>query len=97
MLESLQDEVELVARTVEILQRIRAEEPVGLRHASTVTGLPEHRVRTSFQMLENEGLIQPTGDGAVTTDRTEPFLDKFDAEVESVRANVEELDTLMAE
>ncbi|GAA0245783.1 hypothetical protein ACFFQF_04965 [Haladaptatus pallidirubidus] len=97
MLESLQDEVEITTRTVEILLLIRNEEPVGLRHASTVADLPEHRVRTSFQMLEKEGLIQPTDDGAVTTDRTGPFLDTFDDEIEAVRASVERLGAGMAD
>ncbi|WP_435152108.1 hypothetical protein [Haladaptatus sp. DFWS20] len=97
MFESLQEEVELIARTVETLQLIDEEEPVGLRKAAAVTEQPEHRVRTSFQILEERELIRSTKDGAVTTERTAEFIAEFDGVVESVRATVEELSTVMSQ
>lgn len=97
MFESLQEEAELIARTVETLRLIDEEEPVGLRKAAAVTEQPEHRVRTSFQILEEHELIQSTDDGAVTTDRAAEFLAGFDEEVESVRATIEELGTVMTQ
>ncbi|WP_227375735.1 hypothetical protein [Haladaptatus halobius] len=91
MLEGLQQELELVARTVELLQLVEAEEPLGTRHTSTITDYPKHRVRRSFQLLEAEGLLRPTDDGAVTTDRAATFLARFDDDIDSLKTTVEEL------
>ncbi|WP_227355392.1 hypothetical protein [Haladaptatus salinisoli] len=91
MLKGLQQELALVARAVELLQLVEAEEPLGTRHASTLTDYPKHRVRRSFQRLEAAGLLRPTDDGAVTTDRAEEFLARFDDDIDSLKAAVEEL------
>ncbi len=97
MLEPLDEEIELVARTVETLQFVREEEPVGLKHAAAELSVPEHRIRTSFRILEESGVIRATDDGAVTTELTEDYLAAFDAEIESVRADVAELGDAMTD
>ncbi|WP_266075532.1 hypothetical protein [Haladaptatus caseinilyticus] len=91
MLGSLQQEIDVIARTVEVLEFIDIEQPVGIRRTSAGTNTPEHRIRTSFQILENHELIRSTDDGAVTTELTDEFLAAYDEEVESVRETVLEL------
>jgi predicted transcriptional regulator len=52
---------------------------------------PQHKVRYSLRILEQEGLIEPSPDGAVTTEKIQDFLDHLKDILETMSATVNEL------
>lgn len=65
----IEGELELLARNVEILERLAKSPPIGIIRLSEAMRLPIHKTRYSLHLLEREGVIQPSADGAVVTDR----------------------------
>lgn len=71
---SLSEDVELLERHISILKTVKDNQPVGLIRLSEMTGIPKHRVRYSLKLLEQQGIIAATTDGATVTDRYEGFM-----------------------
>jgi predicted transcriptional regulator len=67
-------ELELLQRHVEMLKIIIKNEPIGIIKLSNLSNFPQHKVRYSLRILEQEGLIQPSPDGALTTDKCKKFI-----------------------
>ena len=70
-------ELELLQRHVEMLRIIVKNEPIGIIKLSNLSHFPQHKVRYSLRILEQEGLIQPSPDGAVTTEKWKKFIPKL--------------------
>ena len=78
-----------------MLQAIMEHEPIGIIRLSEQLNIPQHKVRYSLRILEHEGLIQPSPDGAIVTDNVPPFLDHLKEILDSLSGTVKELrDTL---
>jgi predicted transcriptional regulator len=60
MIESLEDEVEMLERHLEVLTLVIEGEPIGIMKLSNETGYPHHKVRYSLRVLEEETLIEPS-------------------------------------
>src|SRR5213596_899769 len=58
-----------------MLKAIMENQPIGIIRLSELLNFPQHKVRYSLRILEQEGLIKPSPEGAVTTDKLEEFLD----------------------
>jgi len=69
----IEAELELLARNVEILEKLAKSPPLGIIRLSEALQLPIHKTRYSLHLLEREGVIQPSADGAVVTDRAREF------------------------
>lgn len=67
-------ELELLQRHVEILKAVKDHEPIGIIRLSEITGHPQHKVRYSLRILEQEGLIEPSAQGAISTSRIQEFI-----------------------
>ena len=65
MIQRLAKQLEKEERDLEILAAVIENQPIGIVRLSNETGIDEHKVRYSLRMLENDGLIEPTPDGAV--------------------------------
>ncbi|WP_458188199.1 hypothetical protein [Haladaptatus sp. NG-WS-4] len=91
MFEKLDHELDLLERAYRTLSLVRTHEPVGIRRISTVSDYEHHEVRTAFRLLEEEGLLEATPVGAVTTDAAEQALEEFDDDIDDV---VSKIDTL---
>ncbi|WP_440005684.1 hypothetical protein [Halomicrococcus sp. SG-WS-1] len=91
MLDSLQREVDLLARALRTLSYISENEPVGIRRTAGATDYEHHEIRIAFRLLEEEGLVEATERGAVTTDAAAAFLGDFDDDVDAVVASLDEL------
>ena len=89
MLQTLSNDVEIVGRHLEILKLTRNNEPIGIVHLSNTTGYPHHKVRYSLRILEDEGLIVPTQEGAETTDKVPDFLADIDTAVDVLQKRLE--------
>lgn len=87
----IEAEVKLLQRHVAMLKAIMENQPIGIIRLSELLNFPQHKVRYSLRILEQEGLIKPSPEGAVTTDRLEEFLDYLKGVLDSMSATVQEL------
>lgn len=67
-MDRLTEQVDKEARDLQILTAVIDYGPIGIGSLAEETGIPEHKVRYSLRMLENDGLIEPTPQGAVPAD-----------------------------
>jgi predicted transcriptional regulator len=77
-------ELDMLRRHIVVLKYVVENEPIGILKLSEGTKIPSHKVRYSLRVLEQEGLIAASTPGAVTTERTRPFLKEMDAMVEKI-------------
>ena len=67
-IERLSDQVDKESRDMSILDAVIDNGPIGIVRLSEETDIPEHKVRYSLRMLENDELVDPTPQGAVPAD-----------------------------
>ncbi|MFP4591595.1 MAG: hypothetical protein ACLFMX_08200 [Halobacteriales archaeon] len=82
MIDRLEKEVDMLERHLEVLKMVLENEPIGIVKMSNETGYPHHKVRYSLRVLEEEDLIEPSSQGAVSTERTKEFVEDLDAHIE---------------
>jgi predicted transcriptional regulator len=68
MVDRFTNQVEKEERDLRILQAVIEHGPIGIVKLSEETGVPEHKVRYSLRMLENDEFIEPTPNGAIPAD-----------------------------
>lgn len=92
----IEAEIHLLERHVTMLNTIVAHEPIGIIRLSELLSIPQHKVRYSLRILEQEGLILPSPEGAVTTDKVLTFyndlndiLKKMDQTVNVLRESLD--------
>ena len=90
-------ELDLLARNVEVLQRLAANPPMGIIRLSEAMQLPIHKVRYSLHLLEREGVIQPSANGAVVTDRAKEFWGALDQSLDRMTESIQLLKERAAE
>jgi len=84
----------MLERHLQVLKMVIESEPIGIVKMSNETGYPHHKVRYSLRVLEEENLIEPSSQGAITTDRTAEFVDELDGKLDDI---VEKLDSMKIE
>lgn len=94
MLESLEEEVDMLARHLEILRLVVENGPIGIVKLSNETGHPHHKARYSLRVLEEEELIEATSQGAIATDEGEEYIEGVNERVDEL---VDELEALKIE
>ncbi len=67
MLKKIKSDVELVARHIEVLRAVMEHQPIGIMKLGEMLALPQHRIRYSLRILEQNGYIQASASGAVAT------------------------------
>ena len=67
-------ELELLQRHLRILKIIIENEPIGIIRLSNLSQFPQHKVRYSLRILEQEGLIEPSSDGAIIRKKCKEFI-----------------------
>jgi predicted transcriptional regulator len=72
--DGVESEIELLERHIIILKVVVQNGPIGIMKMSEETGIPNHRVRYSLRVLENENLIIPSTSGAVATEEAREFV-----------------------
>ncbi|HUV25280.1 MAG TPA: hypothetical protein VMW26_07615 [Methanomassiliicoccales archaeon] len=87
----IEGEIDLLCRHVQMLQAIMEHEPIGIIRLSEQLNIPQHKVRYSLRILEQEGLIQPSPDGAIITDKVPVFLDHLRDILDSLSQTAKEL------
>ena len=94
MVDRLTNQVEKEERDQQILRAVIEHGPIGIVRLSEETGIPEHKVRYSLRMLEDDELIEPTPDGAVPADDVDERLDDRNAGLDGIIDRLEELEDL---
>jgi predicted transcriptional regulator len=89
--EKVSGELEMLRRHLIILKQVVENEPIGILKLAEETKIPSHKVRYSLRVLEHEGLIAASAPGAITTERTKPFLDDLDSLIEKLVADATDL------
>ncbi|MCL4357025.1 MAG: transcriptional regulator [Candidatus Thermoplasmatota archaeon] len=88
------EDLEPVKRHVKIIKTLMAEQPVGIIKMSQSTGIPVHKIRYSMRVLEMDGIITPSSEGALLTPE---FIDNKNKLVDEAREFLNDIESLYAE
>jgi predicted transcriptional regulator len=89
MIDRLEKEVDMLERHLQVLRMVIQNEPIGIVKMSNETGYPHHKVRYSLRVLEEENLIEPSSQGAITTEDTAEFVDDLDGKIDHIIEKLE--------
>lgn len=84
-------EMDLLRRHVRLLRAVEEHQPIGIIRLAELLGYPQHKVRYTLRVLEQAGLIKPSQEGAVVTERVAGFRDRLSELLEEMVRTVEEL------
>ncbi|WP_135851139.1 hypothetical protein [Halorussus salinus] len=91
MIDRLEKEVDMLERHLQVLKMVIESEPIGIVKMSNETGYPHHKVRYSLRVLEEENLIEPSSQGAITTERTEEFVAELDDKIDDIGSKLDDM------
>ena len=63
----IETEFDILKRHVDVLKMLQ-KKPMGIIKLAELTNYPQHMVRYSLRILEQDGVIEPSSKGAITTD-----------------------------
>ncbi len=91
MMGSIDDELELLERHIRMLRTLRENEPMGIIRLSEHLKIPQHKIRYSLRMLEKEGLIKPTPEGAICSPEAEKYIFELDEAIADAIVNLKRI------
>ncbi|MCL2318126.1 MAG: hypothetical protein FWC44_03635 [Methanomassiliicoccaceae archaeon] len=89
--DSVHEEIELIGRHIDMLKVTKEMQPIGIIRLSEVLGMPKHKVRYSLRILEKEGLIIATSDGAMVSDKYDRFMNEVAEQLDELIANIKKI------
>ena len=84
-------ELNLLNRHLDVLKTVRDNGPIGIIRLSQITGQPQHMIRYSLRTLEKDGVITPSPQGAVVTDRVHDVLGTLESTLDGFTTTVQDL------
>ena len=87
----IETELDIVKRHVEILKTLQKNQPMGIIKLSELTNYPQHMVRYSLRILEQDGVIEPSSKGAVTTDELQNTFKSLKKSLNEISNKVNEI------
>lgn len=91
MIERIDNEVEMLERHLRVLRLVIRNEPIGIVQLADELSIPDHKVRYSLRVLEEEELIEPTDRGATTTEDLGGYVDRANGRIDGLRERMAEL------
>lgn len=91
MLSRIEEELELIERHIEILKLVIENEPIGIIKLADMSRIPQHKIRYSLRVLEQNEMIRPSQRGAVTTEKVGNFLKGFPKKLDAFTKRIEKL------
>jgi predicted transcriptional regulator len=91
MIQRLADQLDKESRDLRVLAAVIKHHPIGIVRLSEETGVPEHKVRYSLRMLENDELVEATQQGAIPGDDIAERVAELNAGLESLAERLEAL------
>ncbi|MDL2260621.1 hypothetical protein LJC08_00015 [Methanimicrococcus sp. OttesenSCG-928-J09] len=74
LFDQARNELELIDRHTMVLKIVIEQGPIGILKLAEATGMQAHKVRYSLRVLEQNGLIKASPQGAVAGDNVDEFL-----------------------
>lgn len=93
MIDKIDEDVELLTRHIKMLRAIKENEPIGIIRLSEITELPKHKIRYSLRLLEKDGVISPSPEGAKTTDNYDSYMEEVREFISDLRKEMESLES----
>jgi predicted transcriptional regulator len=84
-------ELDLLSRHLDVLQTVKEHGPIGIIRLSQMTGQPQHMIRYSLRTLEKDGIIEPSPNGAIVTDRVHETLGTLESTLDEFTITVQDL------
>lgn len=75
LFDQARNELELIDRHTQVLKIVIERGPIGILKLAEITGMQAHKVRYSLRILEQNGLIKASPQGAVAGDKVDEFLE----------------------
>lgn len=84
-------ELDILCRHLDVLKTVKDHGPIGIIRLSQMTGQPQHMIRYSLRTLEKDGLIIPSRQGAVVTDRIHESLGTLESTFDEFTTTMQDL------
>ena len=84
-------ELDLLSRHIDVLQTVKEHGPIGIIKLSKMTGQPQHMIRYSLRTLEKDGIIEPSPNGAIITDKVHDVLGTIGSTLDDFTTKVDDL------
>ncbi|NLD57581.1 MAG: hypothetical protein GX651_05550 [Methanomicrobiales archaeon] len=84
MLNRMKEEIELMSRHLDVARAVAEHQPIGIMKLSELLDLPSHRIRYSLHVLEQEGYLRASPEGAVATPRTLELFENLDENIDDL-------------
>jgi predicted transcriptional regulator len=97
MIERLARQLGKEERDLLVLEAVLSQYPVGIAGIAEEVGIDEYKTRYSLRMLEDDGLVDPTPDGAVPAEGIDGRIEEINNGLDGLAERVEELKRYGAE
>ena len=87
----IETELDILKRHVHVLQTLQKNQPMGIIKLSDLTKYPQHMVRYSLRILEQDGLIEPSPQGAITTDKVSSTIGRLKNILDSISKTAQDI------
>jgi len=87
----IETELDILRRHIQVLKVLKENEPAGIIKLSELTKHPQHMVRYSLRILEQEGLIEPSPQGAVTTENVAKTIPLLRTKLKEMNGTISEI------
>ena len=87
----IETELDILKRHIHVLKVLQDQQPMGIIKLSELTKYPQHMVRYSLRILEQDGLIEPSPHGAVTTDKVSKTMGTLKKTLKKISDTSEEI------
>jgi len=87
----IETEMDILKRHIHILKTVQKHQPMGIIKLSELTNYPQHMVRYSLRILEQDGLIEPSARGAVTTEKASKTMTNLKRILVEISKTAEEI------
>jgi predicted transcriptional regulator len=91
MIERLARQLTKEERDLLVLETVLRRHPIGIDRIAEATGIDEHKTRYSLRMLEDDGLVEPTPNGAVPASDIASHIDSINGGLDALIERVDEL------
>jgi predicted transcriptional regulator len=91
MIERLARQLAKEERDLLVLETVLYRHPIGIDRIAEATDIDEHKTRYSLRMLEDDGLVEPTPDGAVPASDITGRIDDINGGLDTLIERVDEL------
>ena len=91
----IETELDILKRHISVLKTLQENQPMGIIKLSELTNYPQHMVRYSLRILEQDGLIEPSPQGAITTDQINSTMNTLKKTLDNIIKQSEELKKIL--